>query len=303
MSVRRCHDHEQEIKRLSDTLNNVQREWSLRVQHLEKELSRLREQQQQQLPPSPASSSVLSSPSRQPEAQPNITTTSYQEGESRIQTVDKYTSTVSSSSLSSFVPVKRSSDESVLKLSSTSTSLPLTPVTLEKLRLALQQRDGEIELLNAKIESLEHAKRTVENELLLLTRQNEELQKNNAELRRQQEKIKELESRYLAALELLGERSEKVVEVTQDLHDWRMLYKQQINTLCLQIEELRKRNDILTMQLHTLQSSTTPTNSPSSSSSSSSSVSPTQANLHSSLTPSSSQMTTSQSQSPLKEKR
>jgi chromosome segregation ATPase len=315
MSTRRCHDQEQEIKRLSDILNNVQKEWSLRVQHLEKELSLLREthrRQQQQSPQlstssSPASSSVVS-PQRscQVEVQHKvITTTPHHERENRIQTRDKYTPTLLSSASSSFVPVEQSSDESLLKLNNASASLPLNPVTLEKLRLALQQRDGEIELLNAKIESLEHAKRIIENELLLLTKQNEELQMSNAELRRQQEKTKELESRYLAALELLGERSEKVVEVTQDLHDWRMLYKQQINTLCLQIEELRKKNDILTVHLQTLQGSTTTATSSSSSSPISFSVSPTQVNLHSSLTPSTSHILSSQSQSqsPLKEKR
>lgn len=255
MSVRQCHDREQEIKRLSDTLNNVQSEWSARVQHLEKELNHLHRQQQQQ--PHPLVLTMDALRSRQ-EDTPQNKTTSNEETQSRKGNIDVHFSSEtaslplslsSSSASTNAVAATRSIGESLQKSNSMSVSLPLTPVTLEKLRLALQQREGEVELLNAKIAALERAKRLVEDELVTLTKHNEELQARNAQLQQQHNRFKELESRYLTALELLGEQSEKVEEVTQDLHDWRTLYKQQINSLCLQIEDLRMKNDALTQQL------------------------------------------------------
>ena len=60
---------------------------------------------------------------------------------------------------------------------------------------------------------------------------------------------RELEERYLAALEMLGERAEKVDEIQADMTEWKALYKTQIAELCQQIEQLKKENAALQQKL------------------------------------------------------
>jgi hypothetical protein len=48
-----------------------------------------------------------------------------------------------------------------------------------------------------------------------------------------------------AALEMIGERSERVTEMQTDVEEWKLLYKAQINQLCQQIEQLTQENKAL----------------------------------------------------------
>lgn len=51
--------------------------------------------------------------------------------------------------------------------------------------------------------------------------------------------LRALQTRYEAALELLGERTERVDELQQDIVDMKALYKAQITELCAQVEAAR----------------------------------------------------------------
>jgi len=56
---------------------------------------------------------------------------------------------------------------------------------------------------------------------------------------------KALEERYLAALEMLGERAERVSEMQLDVGEWKTLYKTQIVDLCQKVEALQTQNQLL----------------------------------------------------------
>lgn len=74
----------------------------------------------------------------------------------------------------------------------------------------------------------------LERALVTQTQRAEEAQSAASELR-------ELQTRYDAALELLGERTERVEELHQDIADMKALYKAQITELCAQLEALQRR--------------------------------------------------------------
>jgi F0F1-type ATP synthase delta subunit len=52
-----------------------------------------------------------------------------------------------------------------------------------------------------------------------------------------QAEYQQLEQRYAAAVELLGERDEQLEEMAADLADVKQLYKQQIEALVVQLAE------------------------------------------------------------------
>jgi prefoldin subunit 5 len=53
-----------------------------------------------------------------------------------------------------------------------------------------------------------------------------------------QAEYRQLEQRYTAAVELLGERDEQLEEMAADLTDVKQLYKQQIEALVAQLAEV-----------------------------------------------------------------
>jgi L-lactate utilization protein LutB len=54
------------------------------------------------------------------------------------------------------------------------------------------------------------------------------------DLPKMQQALKELQARYAAAVELVGERDEQLEELANDLEDVKQMYRQQIETLLAQ---------------------------------------------------------------------
>jgi F0F1-type ATP synthase delta subunit len=54
------------------------------------------------------------------------------------------------------------------------------------------------------------------------------------DLPKMQQALQELQARYAAAVELVGERDEQLEELTNDLEDVKQMYRQQIETLLAQ---------------------------------------------------------------------
>jgi chromosome segregation ATPase len=115
-------------------------------------------------------------------------------------------------------------------------------LTMEKLKLASQQRDGEVQRLQAELTNQRAENARLSDHVLALSTELDVLKRENGSLKQGEARVKDLETRYLAALEMLGEKSERVEEISGDLSEFKRLYKQQINTLCGQIEELTRRN-------------------------------------------------------------
>jgi len=118
-------------------------------------------------------------------------------------------------------------------------------LAMQKLLLTIDQKNGQVTLLQATIDSLKESKLNLEDQLVQLMSKNEDLEKLIQQLLESEKEFKSLKSRYVALLELLGERSEKATELTNDIDDMKQLYKQQINMLCTQIEGLTKENQDL----------------------------------------------------------
>jgi len=117
-----------------------------------------------------------------------------------------------------------------------------TSLAMQKLLLSLEQKSGEVSSLESTNKSLNHTKSELENELVVLTTKNDDLQKKVEQMMESEKENKVLKERFLASLELLGERAERASELTNDINDFKQLYKQQINLLCGQIEVLTKEN-------------------------------------------------------------
>ncbi len=128
--------------------------------------------------------------------------------------------------------------------------LPAVPVsdtwphahTMEKLKLAAQQRDLEVQRLQTELTNQRAENARLSDHVLALSAELDALKRENGALKQGESRVKDLETRYLAALEMLGEKSERVEEMSGDLSEFKRLYKQQINALCGQVEELTRRN-------------------------------------------------------------
>lgn len=122
-------------------------------------------------------------------------------------------------------------------------------ITVEKLKLASQQRDAEVQRLQSELTNQHAENRRLSDHVLALSSELDAVKRENSILRSGEARVKDLETRYLAALEMLGEKSERVEEMSGDLSEFKRLYKQQINALCAQLEDLTRVNRELEARL------------------------------------------------------
>ncbi|RKO85057.1 hypothetical protein BDK51DRAFT_46853 [Blyttiomyces helicus] len=102
----------------------------------------------------------------------------------------------------------------------TPSSAALGPsVMIDRLHTNVKQLEGQLSSLQTQLQMATQTRDELAEELVKVTNENEEL--------------------YLAALELLGERTEEVEELRQDIKDVKDLYKGQVDTLLAQLEAQR----------------------------------------------------------------
>jgi len=105
---------------------------------------------------------------------------------------------------------------------------------LETLHMRVKQQEQEITSLSQTIASLTKSKLDLENRLAAETAKNQVL---NEQLQKHDDvSYQQLQTRYMAAVELLGEREERLEMVTNDLKELKQVYRQHINELSLQIK-------------------------------------------------------------------
>jgi len=113
---------------------------------------------------------------------------------------------------------------------------------LERLRSLLHSREGEIGSLKEQIQGLEATRDSLAEELVQSFQRrdaDEELLEDFEELRKQH---KSLQVRHASAVELLGEREERLEELTADLEDVKALYRDQIEYMVEQVIALTPKN-------------------------------------------------------------
>ncbi len=106
----------------------------------------------------------------------------------------------------------------------------------ERMASALRQRTGEVESLQTRLREKETATEALAEEVVTLTTKLEELSTQVSDAPAVKEKLDTLEKRHATLLELLGEREERIGELTADLADVREIYKEQLNELMGRLE-------------------------------------------------------------------
>jgi DNA repair exonuclease SbcCD ATPase subunit len=99
----------------------------------------------------------------------------------------------------------------------------------------------ETESLKNEISLLEKRLEQVENELSKTNDLNNDLQNRLEQYEKSKKELEELKKRHETALIMLGEKEEQTWELKNDLVEVKQLYKNQINELISQIENLKKK--------------------------------------------------------------
>ncbi|KAF6253633.1 TATA element modulatory factor 1 TATA binding protein [Scenedesmus sp. NREL 46B-D3] len=106
--------------------------------------------------------------------------------------------------------------------------------TLQRLRAALRQKAGECAALEGRLHELEATRDQLAGELVAATHAAEKATDAVRDLPKLRQAYQELQARYAAAVELVGERDEQLEELANDLEDVKQVYRQQIETLLAQ---------------------------------------------------------------------
>jgi len=119
--------------------------------------------------------------------------------------------------------------------------VPITAAAIERLTALLKQREGELSTLQQTVLSLEKTRDVLVDELSQASVTNKKLAEDSASVEELRNTVQELQARYAAALEMMGEREEQVNELQADLMDHKMLYREQITDLMDRIESLQRQ--------------------------------------------------------------
>ncbi|GAM16985.1 hypothetical protein SAMD00019534_001600 [Acytostelium subglobosum LB1] len=113
---------------------------------------------------------------------------------------------------------------------------PNSSFPMEVYQANITQKDGEIAILQSKLNTAESSRKKLEDQLIKLTSSNEQLLLDSKELKGLKTQVSEIQQRYSTALEMLGEKEEQVNELRMDIVDMKELYRNQVNELLSKIE-------------------------------------------------------------------
>lgn len=111
---------------------------------------------------------------------------------------------------------------------------------MDKLKLALRKRDGEVTALQALLKRKEAASEALAEDVVKLTSEVEQLKKDHEDAPLFKKDLGDLKRRHSALLELLGEREERIAELDADLADVKQMYKEQITELLMKLENVSR---------------------------------------------------------------
>ncbi|KAF9916795.1 hypothetical protein BX616_002791 [Lobosporangium transversale] len=113
-------------------------------------------------------------------------------------------------------------------------------VAVERLSTVVRQLEGQVTFLSEQVRTANRNKDELSNELVRVTMELEDLQKQAARLPGLKQELDLLQERHRAALEMLGERTEEVQELKADLLDVKEAYRDQVSELLSQLETARR---------------------------------------------------------------
>ncbi|KAF9978505.1 hypothetical protein BGZ65_006984 [Modicella reniformis] len=115
-------------------------------------------------------------------------------------------------------------------------------VAIERLNTLVRQLEGQVTFLSEQVRSANRNKDELSDELVRVTMELEEMQKQASRITGLEQELGLLQQRHKAALEMLGEKTEEVQELRADLHDVKEAYRDQISELLGQLELSRQAN-------------------------------------------------------------
>ncbi|KAF9116319.1 hypothetical protein BGW39_002771 [Mortierella sp. 14UC] len=115
-------------------------------------------------------------------------------------------------------------------------------VAIERLNTMVRQLEGQVTFLAEQVRSANRNKDELSDELVKVTMELEALQGAAVKVPSLEQELTLLKDRHRAALEMLGEKTEEVQELRADIVDVKEAYRDQINDLLSQLENLRRAN-------------------------------------------------------------
>ncbi|KAI9303172.1 hypothetical protein BJ944DRAFT_241684 [Cunninghamella echinulata] len=113
-------------------------------------------------------------------------------------------------------------------------------IAVERLQATIKQMENQINFYQTQLQSASQSRDELSDEILVMSNEMEELRKEYKQLQGNQKDYDELNQRYQASLELLGERTEQVEELKADIADVKDMYRTQVVELVQKIDQLSK---------------------------------------------------------------
>jgi len=100
-------------------------------------------------------------------------------------------------------------------------------------------RTGEVDGMKAQVHELENARTRMAEELVALTTRNNELTRQGARIPKLEAQCKELQRRYMGALEMAGEKDEELEVVQSEMQQLKDVFRTQVVGLMKELDEAR----------------------------------------------------------------
>ncbi|KAJ3147846.1 hypothetical protein HDU86_007841 [Geranomyces michiganensis] len=126
-----------------------------------------------------------------------------------------------------------------LRLSDSAASNFNTAAAIERLTATVRHYEGQLSSLRTQLEMAEQGRNDLAEELVVLHEEQEKSKKLAEQVEGFRAERDELNTRYVAALELLGEKTERVQELQADIADMKGIFKQQLSDMMRELDALR----------------------------------------------------------------
>ncbi|KAI9204244.1 TATA element modulatory factor 1 TATA binding-domain-containing protein [Polychytrium aggregatum] len=113
-------------------------------------------------------------------------------------------------------------------------------ITIDKLVSALRQSQSQVSALQAQLKITTQTRDELAEELVKVTHDLDIMKRDVQKLARLETEYRSLTERYDSALEMLGEKTEKVEELEADIEDMKAAYREQLHDLLIQLEEQKR---------------------------------------------------------------
>eukprot|EP00842_Homolaphlyctis_polyrhiza_P001608 jgi/Hompol1/2448/HPOL_001524-RA len=160
----------------------------------------------------------------------------------RLQQHERASSTRSEARARTSVTSADSGETSPIEAPSTSTSSsvrfpPGTPsiVAIERLQATIKQNETLIASLQMQLRLATQTRDEMADELVKVTNECEELRAKSVAAAETELRLSDLTKRYNTALEILGEKTERVDELQADIDDMKIVFKKQVEELVRQL--------------------------------------------------------------------